>query len=92
MPNIIIPTPLRKFTENQSKYSAHGNSVQDAVLDLVKTYPGLEPHILDNDRQVRSFIRLYVGEEDINELDGTDTVVTEGQTISIVPAIAGGVY
>ncbi len=91
MAKIIIPTPLRKFTDNNSSFEAKGETVQEAVLDLVGTHTGLAKHILDDEKNIRSFIRIYVGEEDINDTGGTATTVAENSVISIVPAIAGGV-
>lgn len=91
MAKIIIPTPLRKFTENNSSFEAKGATVKEAVLDLVNTHSSLAKHILDDDNNIRSFIRIYVGEEDINDTGGVDTAVAEASVISIVPAIAGGV-
>lgn len=90
MAKIIIPTPLRKFTDNQSAFDAKGTNVQEAILDLVGTHGGLKQHLLDPQDNVRSFIRIYVGEEDINVLEKTATTIQEDTVISIVPAIAGG--
>lgn len=90
MAKIIIPTPLRKFTGNKASFDAQGTTVQQAVLDLVNTHTGLAQHILDDKQNIRSFIRIYVGEDDINDTGGVETVVAETSIISIVPAIAGG--
>jgi molybdopterin synthase sulfur carrier subunit len=92
MAKIIIPTPLRKFTENQGTFEAQGQTVGDAIADLTATHVGLGKHLLDANQKLRSFIRVYVGDEDINFLQGEDTAVDEQTVISIVPAIAGGCY
>ncbi len=90
MAKIIIPTPLRKFTDNQSTYETNGTTVKEAIQELTTTFGGLKSHILDPNDNIRSFIRIYLGEEDINSLDKEDTAVADNSVISIVPAIAGG--
>ena len=90
MAKVIIPTPLRKFTNGESAFSSDKASVKDVVADLVTQNPELSQHILDGNGSIRSFIRVYVGDEDMNELQGEETAVESGTLISIVPAIAGG--
>lgn len=90
MAKIIIPTPLRKFTENQSVFETKGTTIREAILELTETFSGLKQHLLDANENIRSFIRIYLGEEDINTLQSVDTTVPENSVISIVPAIAGG--
>ncbi len=90
MAKIIIPTPLRKFTEGKASFERSGETVKAVIYDLVNLYPALGTQILDANNEVRSFIRLYVGDEDVNALEGTATAVGESSVISIVPAIAGG--
>lgn len=91
MAKIIIPTPLRKFTDNQSSLETKGTTIKEAILELTSLYPALSHHLLDDDNNIRSFIRVYLGEEDINVLRKEATEVESNSTISIVPAIAGGV-
>lgn len=90
MAKIIIPTPLRKFTDNQGVFEAKAATVNEAVLELIQHYSGLSKHLLDDNNNIRSFIRIYVGEDDINSLENGATQVEEKTVISIVPAIAGG--
>lgn len=90
MAKIIIPTPLRKFTQNNSTFEATGATVKEAVADLINAHSDIAKHILDDDKNIRSFIRIYVGEDDINSLKKEETEVTTDTVISIVPAIAGG--
>ena len=66
--------------------------MQAAIADLVAQNPKLAPHILDKNQQIRSFIRIYVGDEDINSLEGSETVISSETIVSIVPAIAGGSF
>jgi molybdopterin converting factor small subunit len=91
MAKIIIPTPLRKFTDNLSSFETTGTTVQEAIEQLTQTHTGLERHLLDDNRNIRSFIRVYLGEEDINSLEKGATTVAPNAVISIVPAIAGGI-
>jgi molybdopterin converting factor small subunit len=90
MAKLIIPTPLRKFTDNQSSIETNGATVLDAVTQLTEKYPELKEHLFDEDENIRSFVRIYVGDEDIKRLDREQTKVSSGDTISIIPAIAGG--
>jgi sulfur-carrier protein len=90
MAKLIIPTPLRKFTDNQSSIETNGATVLDAVTQLTEKYPELKEHLFDEDENIRSFVRIYVGDEDIKRLDREHTKVSSGDTISIIPAIAGG--
>lgn len=91
MANIIIPTPLRKFTNNQASVESNGSTVQQSVEDLAKQFPDLNKHIFDADGKIRQFIRIYVGDEDINALENENTKVDGSSVISIIPAIAGGI-
>lgn len=90
MAKIIIPTPLRKFTANQSSFETKGTTIENAIAELVEQHPALAKHLLDDNNRLRSFIRVYIGDEDINNLQKEATPVPENETISIVPAIAGG--
>lgn len=86
---VRIPTPLRTLTGGQDEVSAEGLTVADVIEDLEKKHPGLRDRLLD-EKGVRRFVNIYVGEEDIRFLDGLTTELKAGDAISIVPAIAGG--
>jgi len=90
MAQIIIPTPLKKFTENQSRIEVPGSTVKEAIFHLAEKYPGLKGHLFDQEGEIRSFVRIFVGDDDILGLDNEHTLVKEQSIISIVPAIAGG--
>lgn len=90
MAQLIIPTPLRKFTNDQSTFDSHGATVEEIINDLVSTFDGLRKHILDESGRIRSFIRIYVGDNDIQALEREKTTVQAHQVVSIIPAIAGG--
>ena len=86
---VRIPTPLRSLTGGEEAVKINGATVRDVIEALEKAHPGMKDRLLD-DKGVRRFVNIYVGEEDIRFLDGLDTALTSGQEISIVPAIAGG--
>lgn len=87
---IRIPTPLRSYTSNQSLVHVHGATVQAALTDLIDTYPALKPHLYHENGDLRSFVNIYVGDEDIRYLEGLQTALEEDTELSIVPSIAGG--
>lgn len=86
---VRIPTPLRTLTKGEEAVQVSGNTVRDAIEELEKNHPGMRERLLD-DKGVRRFVNIYVGDEDIRFLDGLDTQLESGSEISIVPAIAGG--
>ncbi len=90
MAKVIIPTPLRKYTDNTSSFEANGGTVKSAIDELTKQYPDLEKQLFDDQGHIRSFIKVFVGEDDIRNLNNEQTEVEQGTVISIVPAIAGG--
>lgn len=86
---IRIPTPLRTLTAGEEQISVEGSTIREALDDLERKHPGMRDRLLD-EKGVRRFVNLYVGEEDIRFLDGLATALKGGEEISIVPAIAGG--
>jgi molybdopterin synthase sulfur carrier subunit len=86
---VRIPTPLRTLTGNEDEVQASGATVGALIEDLEKKYPGIKDRVLD-EKGVRRFINIYVGEDDIRFLDGLKTELKGGEKITIVPAIAGG--
>lgn len=91
MSKLIIPTPLRKFTDNQGTFESNGTTVREVIQELVQQYEGLKKHILDDGGNIRSFVRIYVGDEDIKALNNDLTPVQQQDIVSIIPAIAGGI-
>lgn len=89
MATVRIPTPLRTLTAGEDSVSITGNTVRDVIENLESKHPGMRERLLD-DKGVRRFVNIYVGDEDIRFLDGLDTSVEANAEISIVPAIAGG--
>ncbi len=90
MATVIIPTPLRKFTHNASKLQVEAATVGEALQRLSAEYPELKKHLLDEHGQIRTFVNLFVGEDDVRDLQWADTPLSAEATLSIVPAIAGG--
>jgi molybdopterin converting factor small subunit len=90
MATVIIPTPLRKFTNNQARLSVNAGSVDEVVNELTVNFPDLKKHLIDEKGQLRSFINVFVGDDDIRDLQQGKTTVQENAVVSIVPAIAGG--
>ena len=86
---VRIPTPLRTLTGGNDEVKAAGATVAALIDDLEKNHPGIKDRLLD-EKGVRRFVNIYVGEEDIRFLEGLKTELKGGEQISIVPAIAGG--
>lgn len=89
MPTFRIPTPLRPYSGNQSQVAVSGQTVGAALDDLTARYPDLRQHLFDGP-QLRSFVNIYLNQEDIRYGDGVETAVAENDTLMIIPSIAGG--
>lgn len=91
MPVVVrIPTPLQKFTKNQSEVSAQGATVLEVLDDLEEHFPGLRERLVDERGTIRKFINFYLNDEDIRFIDGEKTSLKDGDELAIIPAIAGG--
>jgi molybdopterin converting factor small subunit len=90
MPKIHIPTPLRQYAGKQAAVEVSGASVADALSALVSQHPDLRRHLYTDDGKLRAFVNVYLNDEDVRYLQKEATAVKEGDTISIVPSIAGG--
>jgi len=87
---VLIPTPLQKFTNDQASVSLDASSV-DALLQALDTrFPGLLGRLCDENGKLRRFLNIYVNSEDIRFLDNQSTALADGDEVSIVPAVAGG--
>jgi sulfur-carrier protein len=89
MTTVRIPTPLRSLTGGNEQVEVPGATLREAIDALEKAHPGIKDRLLD-EKGVRRFINIYVGDEDSRFLDGLDTKLSSNAEISIVPAIAGG--
>jgi molybdopterin/thiamine biosynthesis adenylyltransferase/rhodanese-related sulfurtransferase/molybdopterin converting factor small subunit len=90
MAKILIPTALRQFTAQQDSVEASGVTVAEALAQLTGQYPDLKKNLFNDQGKLRSFVNIYVDDEDIRYLDKEATTLLGGETISIVPSIAGG--
>ena len=87
---VLIPTPLQKFTNNQATIECNGASVSELINALDTNCPGIKARLCDEEGKPRRFLNFYVNSEDIRFLEGTETLLNEGDEVSIVPAVAGG--
>ena len=87
---VRIPTTLRVLTAGVSEVSVEGNDVKEVLNDLEMRHPGFKERILDDAGELRRFVNVFVDDEDVRFLDGVDTPINGGETLSIVPAVAGG--
>jgi molybdopterin/thiamine biosynthesis adenylyltransferase/rhodanese-related sulfurtransferase/molybdopterin converting factor small subunit len=90
MAKILIPTPLRPFTDKQDTVDAAGTTVGELLADLTRKHSGLKAHLYSDQGKLRSFVNIYVNDEDIRYLQKEQTPVAAGDTVSIIPSVAGG--
>ncbi len=89
MTTIRIPTPLRPFAGGQREIEVPGDTVGTALDNLTAAFPELRQHLYDGD-ELRSFVNLYLNQDDIRYLQGTETPIGQRDTLMIIPSIAGG--
>ena len=87
---ILIPTPLRPFTDKKDAVEANGNTVGELLADLTTKHSGLKAHLYNDQGKLRSFVNIYVNDEDIRYLQKEQTPIKAGDTVSIIPSVAGG--
>ena len=85
-----IPTPLRYYTDGQAEVAVSGADVAAAMRNLVEQYPTLEQHLYNGKGEMRAFVNLFLGEDNIKDLQGLETPLSEGDTLRLIPSIAGG--
>ena len=90
MAAIRIPTPLRTYANGQSEVSVQGQTVGDAIENLMAQYPSLRPNLTNGDGRLRPFVNLYIGENNVHDLQGMETPIKEGDKLILIPSIAGG--
>lgn len=88
--NVIIPAPLRRFTNGESKVSSRGATIGELIEQLDATYPGLRDKIVEDDGEIRRFVNVFVNGQNVRKLQGAATTVKDGDEVGIVPAMAGG--
>ncbi len=87
---VRIPTPLRAMTKGSADVQVTADTVGDLIEDLERQFPGMRERLVEESGEIRRFINIYVNQEDIRFLQGAKTALTQGDEVSIVPAIAGG--
>ena len=88
--NVRIPTQLRTLTGGAGGVALEGSTVGELLDALEAAHPGFGERLFDDDKKLRRFVNVFVADEDVRFLQGLDTPVAAGQTVSIVPAVAGG--
>ncbi|MBA2752247.1 MAG: MoaD family protein [Actinobacteria bacterium] len=88
--DVRLPTVLRQHAGGQATVQANGDTLGDAVGDLVRQFPGLAGQVVTEDGTLHRFVNVYVNDDDVRYLQKLDTKLTEGDVISILPAVAGG--
>ena len=87
---IRIPTQLRPLTGGEGEIAVEAGTVREALAALEKVHPGIAERLLDEQGELRRFVNLFLADEDVRFLEGLETSVRDGQTLSVVPAVAGG--
>ncbi|MBA3297351.1 MAG: MoaD/ThiS family protein, partial [Acidobacteria bacterium] len=87
---VLIPTPLRPYTDQQDAVDVEGQTVGDALAALTDRYTALRRHLYGDDGKMRHFVNVYVNDDDIRYLDREATALKAGDVISIIPSVAGG--
>ncbi len=85
-----IPTPLRSYTNGQAEVNVAGGNVAEAMEHLVEQYPALRPHLYNGNGQLRPFVNLFLGENNVKDLQGLETPIDQNARLLLIPSIAGG--
>jgi molybdopterin synthase sulfur carrier subunit len=88
--SVRIPTPLRSATGGAAEVTVKASTVREMVADLERQHPGIRDRICEESGEIRRFVNVFVGDEDIRFLRGLDTEIPDGTQVSIIPAVAGG--
>ena len=92
MAKILIPTPLRQYVDKKETVDVNGSTIGEVLGNLTGHYGDLRRQLFNDEGKLRSFVNVYLNDEDIRYLKKDATPVKEGDTIAIVPSIAGGIY
>src|SRR5512141_544802 len=90
MTTLRIPTPLRTYTSGKSEVNVTGVKISEALGDLTTQYPAIKAHLFNEAGELRPFVNLFVGENNIKDLQGVETPIKDGDKIMLIPSIAGG--
>jgi sulfur-carrier protein len=88
--SVRVPTILRTYTDGESEVSASGANLAEVLDDLEANYSGIKARVLDDEGNLRRFVNVYVGNDDVRFLDNLETPTPDGTQISVIPAVAGG--
>ena len=87
---VRLPGALRDATGGRTKIEANGRTLADVIADVDRRHPGFRGRILDDDGRLRTYVNVYIGEDDARGRGGTEAVVPEGAEVMVIPAMAGG--
>ena len=87
---VRIPTTLRPMAGGNSQVKVEGTTLAEVLANLEAVHPGFHDRLIDDSGALRKFVNLFVADDDVRYLDGLNTVVPDGETVSIIPAVAGG--
>jgi len=87
---ILIPTPLRPYTDKQDAVEVEGGTIGEILANLTDKHAGLRAHLYNEQGKLRSFVNVYLNDEDVRFLQKEQTAVKAGDTVSIIPSVAGG--
>lgn len=87
---VRVPTILRPYTKDEKVVTVEGATIAEVIADLERQYPGIGARVLDDSGELRRFVNLYVNDEDVRFLGGLQTAVADGDTVTVLPAVAGG--
>jgi molybdopterin synthase sulfur carrier subunit len=90
MATVRIPSPLRRYTNGQSKVEGRGATIKELISNLEAQFPGIESRLCEEDGQIKRYVNVFVNDEEIRTLRGAETLIAEKDEISIIPAMAGG--
>jgi molybdopterin synthase sulfur carrier subunit len=88
--NVRIPTTMRPLTGGDKQVELDAGPLSDVIAELEAKHPGMGERLLDDDGALRKFVNIFVDDDDVRYLDGLETKVDDGWTVSIIPAVAGG--
>jgi sulfur-carrier protein len=90
MPTVKVPPVLRAHTNGEAEVSADGEKVGDVLRSLAERHPDTEQQLFSSDGELNRYVNVYLNDEDVRVLDGLDTAVSDGDTVVVLPAMAGG--
>jgi sulfur-carrier protein len=90
MATVRIPSPLRRYTNGQSKVESKGANISELIENLESQYPGVKSRLCEDNGQIKRYVNVFVNGEEIRTLQGSETALTDKDEVSIVPAMAGG--